>query len=109
MDPSQFPPGIDLAQIPAGRPPRGVISNFVNPVTLKTPVVAINVVFIVLATAVVSLRVYTRKFINRALGPDDCKWLGLSRRYSKSDILQSRGGVVWLVIIYQGSKKKQVS
>ena len=81
MDPFQLPPGFDLAQLPAGRPPNGATSNFIDPVTLKSPVVAINVVFVSLATAAVSLRVYTRKFIIQALGPDDCRELFLLLEY----------------------------
>ena len=72
MDPSQLPPGADLAQIPAGRPPPGTISNFINPVTLKDPIVAINVIFLTVATLFVSLRIYTRKFLNRTIGSEDC-------------------------------------
>lgn len=72
MDLSQRPPGVDLAHLPAGRPPPGTSPNFINPVTLKAPVVAINVVFLALSTIFVSLRLYTRKFLTRALGPGDC-------------------------------------
>ena len=75
MNPAQLPPNLDLAQLPAGRPPQGTSSNFINPVTLKTPVVAINVVFLSLATLFVILRLYTRRFLNRALGPEDCVYL----------------------------------
>ena len=77
MEPSQLPPSLDLSQLPAGRPPYGTSPNFVNPVTLKTPVVTINVVFLALATLFVSLRIYTRKFLNRILGQDDCTCLDL--------------------------------
>jgi len=47
MDPSHLPPGLDLAQLRAGRPPPGTSPNFINSVTLKAPVVAINVIFLV--------------------------------------------------------------
>jgi len=64
MDPSQLPPGNDLAHLPAGRPPPGTSPNFVNPVTLKGLVVVINVIFLTLSTVFVSLRLYTRKFLH---------------------------------------------
>lgn len=78
MDPSQLAPGVDLFQIPAGRPPHGIIPNFIDPVTLKVPVVAINVVFLTVATLFVSLGIYTRKFLNRTVGPEDCTCLDLA-------------------------------
>ena len=71
MDPSQLPPNFDLAQLPAGRLPHGTSPNFIGPVTLKTPVVATTVVSLTLATIFVSLRLYARRFLNRALGPED--------------------------------------
>ncbi len=78
MDPSQLPPGLDLAHLPAGRPPPGTSPNFVKPVTSRAPVIAISVIFLTLSTLFVSLRLYTRKFLNRALGLEDCTCLGVT-------------------------------
>ncbi|CAF9907976.1 MAG: hypothetical protein HETSPECPRED_007954 [Heterodermia speciosa] len=69
----------DLSQIPAGRPPAGTLPNFIDPVTLKAPVVALNVVFLALATVFVGLRLYTRKFLSRMLGWDDFVNHGLGK------------------------------
>lgn len=74
MDPTKLPPGASLSQIPAGRPPKAVLSNFTNPATRKAPVVATNVVFLAIATLFVCVRLYTRKFISRLLGPEDCDY-----------------------------------
>ena len=64
---------VDLSQIPAGRPPAGTVPNFIDPVTLKAPVVAFNVTFLTLSTVIVGIRLYTRKFLSRVLGWEDCK------------------------------------
>ena len=81
MDPSQLAQGVDLAQIPAGRPPHSIIPHFIDPVTLKVPVEAINVIFLTVATLFVSLRIYTRKFLSRTVGPEDCTCLYLACDY----------------------------
>ena len=60
-----------LAKIPAGRPPPGVKPNFVDPPSLKGSVIAVNVVFMALATTVVALRIYTRRVLIKRFGWDD--------------------------------------
>ena len=72
MDSSQLPPFADLSQLPAGRPPANTLPNFIDPVTLKAPIVALNVLFLALATLLVVLRLYTRKYVSRVLGWEDC-------------------------------------
>lgn len=74
MDPTELPAGANPAQVPAGPPPEGILPNFTSPSTLKTPVVTVNVAFLTIATLFVCLRLYTRKFINRLLGPEDCDY-----------------------------------
>ncbi len=73
MDLSQLPPGIRPDQIPAGRPPSGLLPNFDDPVSLKDPLVAVNVTLLVITTLFVGLRVYIRIFINHKLGLEDCR------------------------------------
>ena len=60
-----------LAKIPAGSPPPGIKSNFIDPPSLRTPVFAVNAILLFLATVVVSLRIYTKKFLSRHLWWDD--------------------------------------
>ena len=74
---NRMTPDMDLSHTPAGRPPPGVRPNFVDPESLRTPVIAINVIFLVLATLAVVMRVYTKRTIARAVGWDDCKCLRL--------------------------------
>ena len=57
---------VDLSQLPASR-------HFADRVTLKAPVVALDVILLTLATVFVGLRLYTRKFLLRMLGWEDCK------------------------------------
>lgn len=74
MDPTQLPAGANLSQLPAGLPPKGIHPNFTSPPTLKAPVVTVNVAFLAIATLFVCLRLYTRKFIGRGLGSEDCDY-----------------------------------
>lgn len=63
---------MDLDQIPAYPPPPGVISNFKNPVSLAKPLVIVNVMFLSLMMIFVGIRIYTKGYIVRKLGWDDC-------------------------------------
>jgi len=72
-----LPPGVDLSQIPSLRPPPGVIPNFKHPPSLADALIAVDVVFLALMLVAVGVRVYTKGFILRSLGWDDCEWLNL--------------------------------
>ncbi len=61
------------AMIPAGKPPAGVTSNFVNPHYDGGKFMATSAVFLGMAVAIVVLRTYTRVFIQRCFAADDCK------------------------------------
>ena len=63
---------MDYANLPALAPPAGVQSNFDNPKTLKTSLVAINGIFLPLMLIVVAIRLYSRGKIMHAMGWDDC-------------------------------------
>ena len=62
-----------LEDIPALPPPPGVVSNFVNPPTLGPTLIAINAVFLPLTMIAVTIRIYVKGHIIRAIGWDDCK------------------------------------
>ena len=62
------------AIIPAGKPPPGVTSNFVDPAYDGARFIAISAVFLGLAVIVVVLRAYTRVVIQRSFAADDCKF-----------------------------------
>ncbi|PGH15341.1 hypothetical protein AJ79_02507 [Helicocarpus griseus UAMH5409] len=56
---------------PAGKPPAGVTSNFVNPPYDGTRFAVVNAVFMPLAVIAVLIRIWTRFAITRAGGLDD--------------------------------------
>ena len=57
---------------PGMKPPGGVEPNFIDPPTQQRLIIAVAVLAISLSTIFVSLRVYTRRFVNRRLWWDDC-------------------------------------
>ena len=63
----------NLSQIPAGDPPDGEQSNFVNPQSSAKALIILNVVFVSLMLCSVMIRVYTKGVIIRSLGWDDCR------------------------------------
>ncbi|KAK0516461.1 hypothetical protein JMJ35_001064 [Cladonia borealis] len=62
---------MDYANIPVMAPPKGVQSNFDNPKTLKSSMVAINATFLPLMLLAVAIRLYSRGQIMHAMGWDD--------------------------------------
>lgn len=61
-----------LSHIPALAPPPGETSNFVNPECQRVPLVVLNSVFVGLMIIFVSVRLYTKGFVTRSLGWEDC-------------------------------------
>lgn len=68
MDYSKIP-----ADIPAMPPPSGTQSNFTNPQTLGTTLIALNSVFLGTMLVVVLVRTYARGVLVKSLTLDDCK------------------------------------
>lgn len=68
-----FPPNVDLSKIPLMQPPPGVTSNFINPPSLANVIIAVQAVFLTLMLGLVILRIYTRAYLTRSLGWDDCE------------------------------------
>ena len=62
-----------LATIPALPPPPGVVSNFENPPSEATSIITVTAVFLAFMLAMVMMRIYTKGWIIRSLGWDDCK------------------------------------
>ena len=58
---------------PAMDPPAGLVSNFVNPENLYTSIAGAQIACYTIATVAVALRVYTKAFITREFGWDDCE------------------------------------
>lgn len=59
--------------IPAGPPPLGVISNFVDPVDRAPNLIACNVVLLVASIIIVGARILSRTVLTDwRLGWDDC-------------------------------------
>ncbi len=71
---------MDFSNIPAAAPPPGMVSNFSDPKTLSTSLIVLNAIFLSIMLIVVGARLYSRAFLSRAIGWDDCKcrWMLLS-------------------------------
>ena len=69
--PTFLPPGLSC---PGLQPPEGVIPNFTNPPSLENIQIAATVVCIALATLATVLRMYTKMFIIKAIGWEDCEY-----------------------------------
>jgi hypothetical protein len=67
-------PTIDYWNVPAATPPNGTISNFVNPPNIGYRQTTTNIVVLVIMIIVVFLRLYTRIFIVKSFGYDDCTY-----------------------------------
>ncbi|KAL2037841.1 hypothetical protein N7G274_009315 [Stereocaulon virgatum] len=68
---SSLPPGVSLDMIPSTPPPLGVVPNFVNPVSLAHPIVAVSVITSVLAVILVFIRLCSTLRITRSASYDD--------------------------------------
>ena len=55
------------------QPPPGITPNFVNPRSIEGTIAALVVVCVVTTTISTLLRMYTRVFIAKNHGMDDCK------------------------------------
>ena len=60
-------------------PPPGVRPNFEHPESDGYRLVVVTVIFLLLASFVLSLRIYTRRIIVHAIGYDDCKYPQISK------------------------------
>jgi hypothetical protein len=67
-------PTIDYWNVPAATPPNGTIPNFVNPPSIGYQQTTTNIVVLVIMIVVVVLRLYTRIFIVKSFGYDDCMY-----------------------------------
>ena len=67
-------PRVDaLLNGPAGMPPPGVQSDFVNPPNLDTNVYIAVTFCITFASLAVLIRIYTKIFVLHSVGYDDCQ------------------------------------
>jgi hypothetical protein len=67
-------PNVDYWNVPAATPPNGTISNFVDPPNIGYRQTTTNIVVLVIMVIVVLLRLYTRIFIVKSFGYDDCTY-----------------------------------
>ena len=68
--PTALPLGLNCPGLP---PPPGTIPNFVDPPTLENVQIAAAVVCLALAVLTTVLRMYTKAFVIKAIGWEDCK------------------------------------
>ncbi|KAM7223127.1 hypothetical protein V8F06_001683 [Rhypophila decipiens] len=64
---------MDLSQIPALDPPEGVVPNFIDPPKDNTGAYAVLAICLVLSTAAILSRVYSRVFVVRQIFLADCE------------------------------------
>lgn len=77
---------MDSSEIPAGKPPSGVVPNFVNPPTNAVIIRATAITGAVLVVCFVTVRVLTNMQSPRKLGWDDCEFRHTVKyRYEYSD------------------------
>jgi hypothetical protein len=65
-------PNVDYWEVPAATPPDGITPNFVDPPSVGYQQTTTNIVVLVIMIIVVLLRLYTRIFIVKSFGYDDC-------------------------------------
>ena len=75
-DLANLPPGTDLSKVALQEPPPGVEQNLVNPESTANTAIAVTVLFTILMFVFVCMRMYTKLFVSRAWGWDDCKSSG---------------------------------
>ena len=69
-----IPPAV-LAVTPAGKPPPGVQSNFIDPYSEGPIMVVVGTLTTVMMLAFVSARLYSTSRITHSLGTEDCRLL----------------------------------
>lgn len=69
--------------------PPGQVANFVNPATKTGSNIALHTVMLFFVTLCVGIRLYTRQYITRQLGLDDCK-RSLTKLFPCADICKYR-------------------
>lgn len=75
----------ELLNGPAGVPPPGILPNFNNPPNLHTSIFAAEAVCLTLTSLAVLIRLYTRHFLLRSVGYDDCQcWYSQLFYYSNA-------------------------
>ena len=63
----------ELLNGPGLAPPNGIIPNFKDPSSQKQVVIAANVICLVIASIGLFIRVYTKVFLVKRYGWEDCK------------------------------------
>lgn len=66
-------------------PPPGVTPNFTNPLSNQNKIIDVNIAGLVFVLVFFAMRIYTRTFITRSLGWDDCKFRPLAQCAQPSD------------------------
>lgn len=67
----------ELLNGPAGKPPEGVVPNFLDPFSLDAIAITTLTLCIVFATLLVWARIYTKIFLMRLIAYEDCKYQSL--------------------------------
>ena len=103
----------ELLEGPGLKPPPGVNPNFNGPVPQYNSNIAVNSLCLILATICVAIRAYTRFFIMRMHGWEDCEFFSsclVNKNLTSSRYLFHRlcgsgliaSGVCWLIVYEVG-------
>lgn len=96
---ASLPPGIDLSQVATVQPPPGVKQNFINPKSNAGSAIAVTVVFTVITFIFVCMRLYTKFFVSRSKGWDDCK---LSAGFVRGNLTKCSTRYLYIVLREHG-------
>lgn len=67
----EIPPGVSISELPALRPPLGVMPNFIDPKSQAPGVMLANGIITAVMLVFVLLRVYTKAFLTKAIFWED--------------------------------------
>jgi hypothetical protein len=82
-------------------PPLGVTANCSNPETQTASNIALYTIMVFLAVISVTIRIYTRYFILKSIGLDDCKYFTLEHTYVvlATDLMITRLICLWICML----------
>lgn len=65
---------IPLSEMGGLPPPDGVTPNFTDPYSIANPLIAVATLCLILASFTTVVRLYTKFYIMKKHGWEDCKW-----------------------------------
>lgn len=82
---------------PALKSPQGVRPNLIDPASQGYVCIIAMVIYLVVATPFVVIRMYTRHFINRRVWWDDCRFsLNVAQMLENADLFLDTSVIAWV-------------